>query len=258
MREAPRERQLELIRAHPGPGRARRDRGHADPGLAPRAGLGRARPPDPGGVRRVHGDERRLPRALRLPVRDLRARAHEGDDPGRRARARDPRAATRRCAWRWRRSPRSRGCGWRTWREDLLRQAARAAAPRDRPRRRPPRPARLRGRRRGAGRELRRRLHRGRQPRGRRHRHDEELHPQGVAGLRRRHARGPDRPPRPRLPRHLPGHAGGPHERPRAALRPPQRQAVLALGRRPRRRHGRARGRPRGRPAQRARRASCC
>ena len=162
-------------RAHPRaprPRRQGRDRGLADRQLAARAGRGRARPPDARRVRGVHAHERRVPRALRLPARGLRARAHEGVDPAGRRRAarahagrggargaggdREDRAAAAR-----------RNCC-----EDLLRQAARARAP-DRRRR----GVRLRGRRRGAGRQLRARLHRGRQLRRRRHRHDEELHP---------------------------------------------------------------------------------
>ena len=135
-------------------------------------------------------------------------------------------------------------------REDLLRQAPRPAAARRQDAGRRPRPARLRGQHRGAGRELRRRLHRGRQLRRRRDRHDEELHPARVARLRGRHAGGPARAPRPRLPRHLPGDGVRPHERPRAALRPAQRQAVRARARRPRggerpARRGRRPARPR-------------
>ena len=148
-------------RAHPRPSRPRRqgrDRGLADQQLQARAGGGRARPTDTRRVRSVHAHEHGLPGAVRLPVRRLRPRAHEGVDPAGRQPSGSITPATRRCAWRWRRSRRSRGCGWRTSSEDLLRQAARPGAP-DRRRRR----ARIRGQHRGPRGQLPARLHRGRQ-----------------------------------------------------------------------------------------------
>src|SRR5829696_9403812 len=62
-----------------GPGRQGGDR-RAVAGVDARAGRRRARPPDARAVRAHHDAHRRLPRALRLPVRRLRARAHAGLD----------------------------------------------------------------------------------------------------------------------------------------------------------------------------------
>ena len=72
---APEERQLALIRAHPELGRRR---GRSTPASAAEqaaAGLDR---PDGEERARLERAARRLPRALRLPVRRLRARAHPG------------------------------------------------------------------------------------------------------------------------------------------------------------------------------------
>ena len=106
MRDAPVERRVALVRAHPELAAG----GDADRRVRLRAGRRGARPRG----RRAARAQRRLPRALRLPVRGLRARAHAGVDPrlGLGAAAAHPRArsSTRRSA----RSPRSPGCGWRT------------------------------------------------------------------------------------------------------------------------------------------------
>src|SRR5918997_1019083 len=63
------------------PGRPRRDRGHADRRQRPRAELRRAGPAHSRRVRGLHLGQHGLPRAVRLPVRDLRARARQGFDP---------------------------------------------------------------------------------------------------------------------------------------------------------------------------------
>ena len=126
---------------------------------------------------------RRVPRPLRLPVRDLRARARE-DSILAAAQSGSPARPEPESRPPSTRSPRSPAYAWSPRREDLLRQAAvplhRAAtaatcfAARSLEvlgeNLRPPTP--------------------GRQPRGRRHRHDEELHPARVSGPRRRHAAG--------------------------------------------------------------------
>ena len=109
-----------------GPRGPRRDRGHADPRQRARAELGGAGPPDPRGVRGVHRGQHRLPRAVRLPVRDLRPRARQGLDPRLRRGAAAERPGRRDRRTRCARSPRSPPCAWRTS-EDLLRQAPRPA-----------------------------------------------------------------------------------------------------------------------------------
>ena len=88
---ASREWQLGLIRAHPDlAGRFALSPDSAAEQAS--AGLDRLTPERPG---RVHPPERRLPRALRVPVRDLRARARHGVDPGRLPRAPGPRGHRR-------------------------------------------------------------------------------------------------------------------------------------------------------------------
>src|SRR3954471_11158248 len=92
MRAAPRARQLDLIRAHPELAGREARAGELTAGSAgeqARAGLhpadagrgGGARPADGGRGGRSPGAQRRVSRALRLPARRLRARAHEGLDP---------------------------------------------------------------------------------------------------------------------------------------------------------------------------------
>ena len=81
VREAPRERQLELIRAHPELAGREAQAGEltaASAGEQASAGL---RSPDRRRGRALARAQRRLPRALRLPARRLRARAHQGVDP---------------------------------------------------------------------------------------------------------------------------------------------------------------------------------
>ena len=71
-------------RAHPRPSRAGRARGagrRADRRLGRRAGLRGPAAADRRRGRALARAQRRLPRALRLPARRLRARAHEGVDP---------------------------------------------------------------------------------------------------------------------------------------------------------------------------------
>ena len=79
----------------PRPRRQGGDRRRADAGVHPRAGRRRARPADAGAVRAADRPHRRLPRALRLPVRRLRARAHGRLDHRRGRRARRPPTPTR-------------------------------------------------------------------------------------------------------------------------------------------------------------------
>ena len=78
--EAPRERQLELIRAHPeprGPGGARE---HANARVHTRAVLRGARSTHRRAARVAPAPESRLPRAIRVPADRVRARAHQGLD----------------------------------------------------------------------------------------------------------------------------------------------------------------------------------
>ena len=74
MRDAPAERQVALVRAHP----ELSSRRAADGRVRLRAGRRGARPR---AARRAARAERRLPGALRLPAGGLRARAHAGVDP---------------------------------------------------------------------------------------------------------------------------------------------------------------------------------
>ena len=96
------------------PGRPCRARRPADRRVARRAGRGRARPAHGRGDRALRRRQRRLPRAVRLSVRDLRARARFGLDSRRARTARAERARRRGRDWRSARSRRSRGCVCRT------------------------------------------------------------------------------------------------------------------------------------------------
>ena len=76
VREAPRERQLALIRAHPELAGREAQAGELTAASAARAGVGRPGSPDRDGARALARAQPRLSRALRLPARRLRARAH--------------------------------------------------------------------------------------------------------------------------------------------------------------------------------------
>ena len=83
-------------RADPRASRPRREGRRLDRALPQRAGRPRPRPPLPRRARALHDHERRLPREVRHPVRDLRARARQGLDPRERRRALGQHASSRR------------------------------------------------------------------------------------------------------------------------------------------------------------------
>ena len=66
---------LQVLQAHPELAGREAQAGELTEGLFTRAARRRAGPPHPGPARRPAGDQRRLSRALRLPVHLLRARA---------------------------------------------------------------------------------------------------------------------------------------------------------------------------------------
>ena len=185
VREAPAEDQLALIRAHPDLAGRAALAGELTPesaGEQASAGLDRLTPARPGPV---HPAERRLSRALRLPVRHLRPGPERGGDPrGLRAPAAQRR---RRPSARppWTRSRRSCGCAWRRRRDPRPRGARRRLGR--------GRGGRGRG---GGGPRARRRPSRDRRPgpprharRGGRPRAPERPRASRLGGLRHRHAR---------------------------------------------------------------------
>ena len=108
MYAASRDEQLALIRAHPDLGE--KVAPLTDHSRAEQAGRSR---PLPRRLRALRDDQRGLQGEVRYPVRDLRARAHQGLDPGQRRCPAGQRASSRRSRPRWARSQRSRACGWR-------------------------------------------------------------------------------------------------------------------------------------------------
>ena len=165
VRAAPRERQVALIRAHPElAGREARagELTAASTGEQARAGLDRLTAEELGELEALNA---RLPRALRLPARRLRPRAHQGLDPRVGRGAALAHAPTTRSRSRWARSRRSPACGCATSSGGRRREPDHDARPRHRER--PPgrgRPGRPR-----AGGPERRRLG-GRRPRHHRRR----------------------------------------------------------------------------------------
>ena len=100
MYAAPRERKLALIRAHPdlaGKAAIEGTLTNSSRREQASAGLDRLTPDE---YAALHPHQHRLPRALRLPVRRLRARAHQGVDPAGGGGAARHTPRTRRSAWR--------------------------------------------------------------------------------------------------------------------------------------------------------------
>ena len=111
--DAPASEQLELIA--PTRDIAASSRGEPRPSAAARPVLGRPGPADADEYERFDALNQAYRAEVRLPVPDLRAREHEGDDPAGRSSAGWTTRRARSRRRRWSRSPRSPTCGCSTW-----------------------------------------------------------------------------------------------------------------------------------------------